>query len=71
MKVQSFDELDANQVKELIQTSKKPIKKSKKLPLDKKRMHPHGRAKHSLQARKFWKWILPVSCFRLSSLSLN
>ena len=33
MKVPSFDELDADQLKELIQTSKKPAKKSKKLPL--------------------------------------
>ena len=48
MKVPSFDELDADQVKELIQTGKKPIKKSKKLPLDKKRMLRHGRAKQSL-----------------------
>ena len=42
MKVPSFDELDADQVKELIQTSKKPIKKSKKLPLDKKGCVPTG-----------------------------
>jgi hypothetical protein len=34
MKVPSFDELDADQLKELIQTSKKPAKKSKKLPLN-------------------------------------
>jgi hypothetical protein len=33
MKVPSFDELDADHLKELIQTSKKPAKKSKKLPL--------------------------------------
>jgi hypothetical protein len=33
MKVPSFDELDADQLKELIQTSKKPVKKPKKLPL--------------------------------------
>jgi hypothetical protein len=33
MKVPSFDELNADQLKELIQTSKKPAKKSKKLPL--------------------------------------
>ncbi len=32
-KLPSFDELDADQLKELIQTSKKPAKKSKKLPL--------------------------------------
>lgn len=31
----SFDELNADQLKELIQTSKKPPKKSKKLPLKK------------------------------------
>ena len=42
MKVPSFDELDDDQLKELIQTSKKPVKKSKKIPLDKKRMRPHG-----------------------------
>jgi hypothetical protein len=34
MNVPSFDELDADQLKELIQTSKKPAKKSKKLPLN-------------------------------------
>ncbi|HIJ51418.1 MAG TPA: hypothetical protein HPP54_10290 [Nitrospinae bacterium] len=33
MHVPSFDELDADQLKELIQTSKKPAKQSKKLPL--------------------------------------
>ena len=33
-KLPSFDELDADQLKELIQTSKKPAKKSKKLPLE-------------------------------------
>jgi hypothetical protein len=33
MKVPSFDELNADQLKELIQSSKKPAKKSKKLPL--------------------------------------
>ncbi|MFT4578136.1 MAG: hypothetical protein ACI8PD_000967 [Nitrospinales bacterium] len=33
MQVPSFDELDAVQLKELIQSSKKPAKKSKKLPL--------------------------------------
>jgi len=32
-KIPSFDELNADQLKELIQTSKKPAKKSKKLPL--------------------------------------
>ncbi len=32
-KLPSFDELDADQLKELIKTSKKPAKKSKKLPL--------------------------------------
>ena len=33
MHVPSFDELDADQLKDLIQTSKKPAKNSKKLPL--------------------------------------
>jgi len=33
MKVPSFDELDADHLKELIKSSKKPAKKSKKLPL--------------------------------------
>jgi hypothetical protein len=37
MKVPSFDELDADQLKELIQISKKPAKKSKKLPLEKEK----------------------------------
>jgi hypothetical protein len=32
-KLPSFDELDADQLKELIQSSKKSVKKSKKLPL--------------------------------------
>jgi hypothetical protein len=37
MKVPSFDELDADHLKELIQSSKKPAKKSKKLPLKEKK----------------------------------
>ena len=44
MHVPSFDELDADQLKELIQTSKKPVKKSKKLPLQEEKTNEKSKS---------------------------
>lgn len=42
MKVPSFDEIDADKLKELIQSNKKPAKKSKKLPLKEEKAKPES-----------------------------